>query len=72
MLVFCENVRLLRKREGLTQKEMAERLKVSVRSISMIENGIVPKRLSCDILFKIHFEFGIDPTDLLKNAYFEC
>ena len=67
LLILCDNVRFLRKREGLSQKEMAKRLKVSVRSISMIEKGIIPDRLSCEIIFNIYFEFGISPNDLLKK-----
>lgn len=70
LLIFCENVRLLRKREGLTQKEMAKRLKISVKSLSRIEKGTVPPRLSCEIVVNIYFEFGIDTSDVLKKRLF--
>ncbi len=67
LLILCDNIRLLRERAGLSQREMAKRLGVSIRSISMLEKGSVPKRLSCEILFKLHLKFGINPTDLLKK-----
>ena len=67
LLNFCDNVRLLRRRAGLTQKEMAKRLGVGAVSISMLEKGTVPKRLSCEVLFRLALEFGASPTDLLKK-----
>ena len=67
LLNFCDNVRLLRRRAGLTKKEMAKRLGVGVGSISMLEKGVVPKRLSCEVLFRLALEFGVSPTDLLKK-----
>ena len=62
--VFCENVKILRKRYGLTQKEMAEICNVGVRSIAMLEKGILPTRLSTSILFRMRDYFKIDMKDL--------
>ncbi len=67
LLILCDNIRLLRERAGLTQKEMAKRLGVSIRSISMLEKGSVPKRLSCEVIFRLALEFEASPTDLLKK-----
>lgn len=67
LLILCDNVRILRRRAGLTQKEMAKRLGVGVGSISMLEKGVVPKRLSCEVLFRLALEFGASPNDLLKK-----
>jgi len=41
---FCDNVRFLREREGLTKLEMARKLKVGIRTVTMLERGIVPRR----------------------------
>ena len=67
LLALCENVKFLRKRDGLSKQEMARKLRISIRSLSMLEKGIIPERLSCDLLINIYFAFGISPTDILKG-----
>ena len=64
---FCKNMRNLRESNKLSKKEMAHKLKVSVTTISKIEKGTIPPRLSCNILFRIHDEFGIMPGILLDR-----
>ena len=66
LLNFCENVKFLRECYGFTQTEMAKKMGISVKSLRKIENGEVPPRLSCVVLFKIQHEFGIEPTRMLK------
>jgi len=51
--VFCENIRLLRQKHNLSKKDMAKILEISVHSLSMIERGILPTKLSCEVLFCI-------------------
>lgn len=60
--VFCNNVKFLRKKHGLSKKEMAKRLHIGVRMLSKLESGIVSDRLGADILVWIHMEFGILPS----------
>ncbi len=64
---FCDNVRFLREREGLTKLEMARKLQVSIRTVTMLERGIVPRRLSSTTVFNIYYEFGISPDDIFKK-----
>ena len=65
--IFCENVRRLRKNSNLTKTEMAKRLKISLRSLALIENNILPKRLSANILCKIYLEFNVRPSDMFAQ-----
>ena len=65
-LIFSQNMKKIRKDTHLTQKEMARRLGISVTSLSKIEMGILPPRLSCSIIFRVHKEFGIHPKDLFE------
>ena len=67
LLNFCENIKLLRNELGYTKKEMAEKLCISVKSLSEIERLRVPPRLSCEILFIIQVKFSINPNDILKK-----
>ncbi len=64
--IFCKNIKNLREKEKLSKKDMAKLLGISVHSLTMIENGTIPKRLSCRILIKIYDEFGILSKDIFK------
>ncbi len=64
---FCKNMKRLREANTLSKKEMAQKLKVSVATISKIEKGTIPPRLGCSILFSIHDEFGIMPSKMLDE-----
>ena len=66
ILIFSQNMKKIRKNAQLTQREMAQKLGISIASLSKIEKGILPPRLSCSILFRIHKEFGVHPKDLFE------
>ncbi len=62
--VLCKNIYYLRKKNGLTQREMAGRLNISLYSLRMIERRIIPKNLSCEILYYLQLHFFLDIADL--------
>ena len=64
--VFGENIRKLRYRENLSKQKMAKRLGIGVQSLSLIESGILPKRLSACILYRIYQEFNITPSGIFS------
>ena len=63
---FCENVKYLRAKYKLTKKEMSNILGISVRSLNLIEQEIIPPRLRCDIIFNLYDKFGITPSTLFS------
>ena len=63
-LIFSQRIKSIRTENNLTQKEMAQRLKICVSTLSKIERGILPPRLSCSILFQIYEQFGVHPKEL--------
>lgn len=65
--IFCKNIKRLRETERLTQKEMAERLGIGVSSLIKLEKGILPPRLTCEILFCIQRRFGIPPEKMFTE-----
>ncbi len=65
---FSKRLTLLRKQNGLTQKEMTKILEISVSTLSKIEKGELPPRLSVEILFQIHDHFGIPPHKQLEKT----
>lgn len=61
---FCKNVKLLRETHGLSQKEMAKICGIGVQSLSTLESGICPPRISCSILFRLSKHFHIPISTL--------
>lgn len=59
--IFCQNIRQLRAHYGLSKTRMAGLLGVSIKTISSLEQGIVPPRMSSVVLYNIHVHFHILP-----------
>ena len=70
--ILCKNIKYLREKNNLTKAEMARVLQIGVNSLSKIEQGNFPPRISCEILFRLHSAFGIAPTDLLRTTLYDC
>lgn len=64
--IFLNNIAWLRKHHGLSKKEMARKLKISVWTLNRIERGELPPRLSCDMLFAVWKNFGVSISDILS------
>ena len=61
---FKNNVRYLRTKAGLTQEELAQRLRVTQATISQYENGEIAPR---SVMVKQIAEFfKVNETELLK------
>jgi len=65
--VFCKNIRALRKREGLTQREMAAVMRIGVGSLRKIEVGVLPPRLGTDAIINLARNFHIKPSKLFEH-----
>ncbi len=65
---FCENVRRLRREEGLTQKQMAQVMGIGIYSLRKLEAGCLPPMMGMDAIFRLHSRFGI-PLRLLFEPY---
>lgn len=61
-----ENVRYLRKKFGMTQEEMAVLLKIDVKTLRLLENGILSDSLGLSFLETICCEFQIPFVDLFR------
>lgn len=59
MEFLSHNVLYLRKTHNITKKEMAKILGVGIKTLSKIEQGLLPPRLSVEVLFRIRDYFGI-------------
>ena len=68
MTVFCNNVKRLREGQGLTRKEMAARLGVGVGTLTRLETGEIPPRLSVSVVCRISREFNIHPRELFMDV----
>ena len=70
-LVFLRNIAYLRKKNGLSKKEMANLLGISVYSITKIENGIFPKNLKAEVIYNIYKKFKIKPSEQFSQIFAE-
>lgn len=68
MAIFCANVKRLRVRDGLTIQEMADRLHIGVKTLTRLERGEIPPRLSAAVICRISREFGVHPKELFTSV----
>ena len=64
ILALCGNLRQLRTMHGLSEKEMARIIGISVKSLALLENNRIPPRLGCDFLFRASRHFKIKASEL--------
>lgn len=69
---FCENVKFLRQRASLSQKEMARIMKVSVKTLSRIEHGELPLRLGVEVAMRLCSRFCVSADQLLFQRLAEA
>lgn len=69
---FCCNIRYLRRKNALTQRQMAQKLKVSVGYIRMLERGQIPQRMGIFTIWDAHVAFGIPIKDILESLLEEA
>ena len=67
IMFFCENIKALRKINNLSKKEMAKLIGIGTKRLTLIENGRLPPRLGCDVLFEIQKNFGIVPKTMFSE-----
>ena len=65
--IFCNNIKALRQQNKLTKVKMCKILRISTRSLNMIENGILPPKISCEVLIRACRYFSIFPKDILSE-----
>lgn len=64
---LSHNIYYLRSENNFSKKKMAEILKIGVNTLSKIEKGILPPRLSVDVLFRLKDYFGISLKLLIET-----
>ena len=59
---FLYNIAYLRKHNGLSKRKMAKILHISTSTLNKIESGVLPPRISANVIWRIHLHFYITPT----------
>lgn len=62
--ILCKNICYLRRVHGLSKKEMANKLGIGIYSLTKLESGILPPRLTTNVLLRIYDVFGIKPAKM--------
>ncbi len=58
---FINNIAFLREKNGLSKKERANVLNISIYTLNKIERGELPEKLSVEIVFNLQKHFKISP-----------
>lgn len=66
---LLHNITWLRKKHNLSKKDMANLLQIGVGSLTKIEKGELPLRLSTEVIFRVSNIFGIAPEDLFTPLW---
>ena len=61
------NLRLLRERLGISQREAAQAAGIPVRQLELLEQGMLPKQMGINGLFRLCDLFHRNPADLMKR-----
>lgn len=64
--IFCNNVKVLRERNGLSSEKMAEICGITLSSLMLIERGVLPSDLTIDIAIRLYRYFKISPENLFR------
>ena len=65
--IILSNFVWLRKKYGLSRKDMAAILRIGIGSWNKIERGILPPRMSVDVLDRMEETFGIPVAIFLSR-----
>ena len=65
--IFTSNIAFIRRKYGISKKQMSKLLGISVRSLNVIEGGEMPPRLTADIIVNVWTEFHLRPSDLFER-----
>lgn len=69
--IFCQNVKLLREVCGLSKKEMAKICGIGVNSLSKIESGVLPPKLSCVMVINLADYFKLNADIFFSKSFNE-
>ena len=58
-LILCQNIRYLRKANGLSKAKMARILGISVKTLTKLEQDALPPRLGCEALWRTSAYFNV-------------
>ncbi len=61
------NIAAIRKNSGESKKDFSKRMGISLRSLTMIEGGVLPHSLRVGVLCNICRELGVSADDLISK-----
>ena len=64
---FLDNIVYLRKKSGLSKKEMTKILGISIGTLNKTEKGDIPPLLKAEIVFNVSDYFNISTEDLFRK-----
>ena len=69
--IFSKNLKRIRNENKLSKKKMAKILHISTKTLTALENGILPPRVKANILLIIFKEFNQPPDQVFELKPFD-
>ncbi|MBQ9746286.1 MAG: helix-turn-helix transcriptional regulator [Clostridia bacterium] len=60
---FLHNIAWLRKHHGISKRKMAKILHISTSTLNKIESGVLPPKMSANVIWRIKVHFDIAPDE---------
>lgn len=71
IIIFSRNLRFIKGKYKLTQKQMAKICGIGVPSMSKLLNNQLPPRVGVECLFRLSYYLNIDIKDLFCENFFK-
>ena len=71
MVYLSHNIKFLRKFYKLTKERMARISGVGIKTLNLVEQGILPPKLSVEFLFNLQNYFKISAKELISSKITE-
>ncbi len=65
--ILCKNIAMLRKKQGMTQRELASLMGIGVSSLRKLEAGVLPPRLEINAITALARAFPLSPAALFQE-----
>ena len=66
--IFCENVKYLRERDGLTKREMCKIMRITPSTLNRLEAGEIPF-IKLSALERLRTHFGLTLSELFQTGW---
>ena len=69
LLIFARNIAWLKEKNGLSNRQLAKRIRLGENSVRKLLRSDIPPRMSAEVIYWASKEFGYRPSELFAPLY---